>query len=219
MAKFDLYAVLMGDLVRSESNAAIGELHHHFNDAVDRQNDERAPVVASPLTITLGDEFQGLLVSFLEAASAMRAMRLDLLAKGIECRFVVGAVSLRTPLNDKRAWNMMGPGLGAARAKLNDKRSPSLYRFSFPDDPQLERLLDAIGASLTAIERRWTDVQRADILAALDGVTVAEIAQHRNVSVHTVYKVQRSGELNLYMTQWHAVIEALAALDRKAGRG
>lgn len=206
----------MGDLVRSESSAAIDKLHSHFNNAVDRQNDERRAMLASPLTITLGDEFQGLMMSFLEAASAARAMRLELLGRGIECRFVIGAVSLRTPLNDTRAWNMMGPGLSAARAKLNDKRLSSLYRFSFPTDLPLERLLDAVGASLTAIERRWTETQRIDVLAALDGLSAADIAERRNVSVHTIYKVQRSGELDLYMMQWHAVHEALAEIDRKS---
>lgn len=214
MAKGAFYAALMGDLVRSESSAAIATLHDHFNTAVDRQNEARKSALASPLTITLGDEFQGLMTSFPEAAAAARAMRLELLGHGIECRFVIGAVALRTPLNEKRAWNMMGPGLSAARAKLNDKRSPSLYRFSFPDDVLLERLLDAIGASLTAIERRWTETQRGDVLAALDGLSAADIAARRNVSVHTVYKVQRSGELDLYLTQWHAVHEALATLDR-----
>ncbi|WP_010185073.1 SatD family protein [Sphingomonas sp. PAMC 26605] len=217
MANDHAYAALMGDLVRSESSEAIEALHDHFNNAVDRQNDERRPALASPLTITLGDEFQGLMISFLDAVCAARTMRLELLGHGIECRFVIGAVSLRTPLNDQRAWNMMGPGLGAARAKLNDKRSSSLYRFSFPTDPLLERLLDAIGASLTAIERRWTETQRSDVLAALEGLSATDIAAQRNVSVHTVYKVQRSGELDLYMTQWHAVREALAAMDRKSG--
>lgn len=217
MASDPSYAALMGDLVRSESSEAIDELHDHFNNAVDRQNDERRPALASPLTITLGDEFQGLMLSFREAAFAARAMRLELFGNGIECRFVIGAVSLRTPLNDKRAWNMMGPGLSAARAKLNDKRASSLYRFSFPNDPLLERLLDAIGAGVTAIERRWTETQRSDVLAALDGLSATDIAARRNVSVHTVYKVQRSGELDLYQTQWHAVHEALAAMDRKSG--
>lgn len=217
MENENFYAALMGDLVRSESSAAIDELHHRFNTAVDRQNDARGAALASPLTITLGDEFQGLVMSFLEAAVAARAMRLELLGQGIDCRFVIGAVSLRTPLNEKRAWNMMGPGLSAARDKLNDKRSSSLYRFSFPNDALLERLLDAIGASLTAIERRWTDTQRIDVTAALDGLSAAEIAEQRNVSVHTVYKVLRSGELDLYVTQWDAVREALATIDRRSG--
>ena len=47
---------------------------------------------------------------------------------------------------------MMGGGLGAARDKLNDKRSINAYRFSFPSEPILESLLSAVGDSLTTSE-------------------------------------------------------------------
>ncbi len=43
----------------------------------------------------------------------------------------------------------MGDGLAQARSKLNDKREPNVYRFSLYDDPSRQRLLDAVGLSLT----------------------------------------------------------------------
>lgn len=209
------YAVLMGDLVKSERSEAPSDLHVRFNQAIERQNHARRKLLASPLTITLGDEFQSLVTSFTVAAAIARDIRLELLNAGIDCRFALGAARLTTPLNTQRAWNMMGPGLSATRERLNEKKSNSLYRFVVPEDPVLETLLEASGATLTSIERKWSDVQRRDITALLEGEDVNAIAKRRNVSVHNIYKVRASGDYDLYVIQWHAVHEALAALDRK----
>lgn len=208
------HAILMGDLVQSGENADAAALHARFNAAIDRQNDLRGGDIESPLTITLGDEFQGLARSLVAAFNIAREIRLDLLAEGIECRFALGMAILKTPLNTERAWNMMGPGLAETRKRLNEKRANNLYRFVLPHQPVLENLLEASGASLTAIERGWTETQRRDIRAMLDGASPAEIAKRRNVSVHSIYKVRGSGDFDLYLIHWNAVREALAELDR-----
>lgn len=210
----------MGDLVRSERNGSPAELHRRFNAAVDRQNDVMADTLASPLTITLGDEFQGLTDSLVAAARIAREVRLELLDAGIDCRFAMGLVRLSTPLNRRRAWNMMGSGLAEVRERLDEKSSGNLYRFVVPDDALLETLLEASGTTLTVVERGWSNVQRRDIAALLHGEEVAQIARRRNVTVHTVYKVRASGNFDLYAVQWHAIHQALAALDtRYAMRG
>ncbi|TMV59141.1 hypothetical protein FGG78_35990, partial [Thioclava sp. BHET1] len=56
-------AVLMGDIVRSETSLAPDLLYARFNAAIDALNQDHAGSLASPLTITLGDEFQGLVCS------------------------------------------------------------------------------------------------------------------------------------------------------------
>ena len=119
------HAVLMGDLVGSERHADPRDLHARFNAAIDRQNKALAADMASPLTITLGDEFQGLFTSLVAAAQAAREIRFELLGKDIDCRFVIGSIDLRTPVNSRRAWNMMGPGFADARERLGEKRSAS----------------------------------------------------------------------------------------------
>lgn len=207
----------MGDIVSSENDPAIERLHEAFNAAVDRRNREQRDILASPLTITLGDEFQGLATSLPETAALVRAMRLELLEKTIDCRFAIGIARLGTPLNTERAWNMMGPGLGRTRERLNEKRADTLYRFVFPDFPAMESMLEALGAGLTAIERRWTGRQLSDILASLSGESAAAIARRRNVSAHTVYKVRASGEFDLYAGHWRAIGEALAFLGEEYG--
>ncbi len=210
-----ILAVLMGDLVGSEGHADAQGLHAVFNAAIDRQNEARAADLASPLTITLGDEFQGLFNSLVAATQAAREIRFTLMREDIDCRFVIGSVDMKTPINQDRAWNMMGPGFASARERLGQKRAASRYRFSFPDQALLETMLDASGASLTAIERGWSQTQRDDIIHLLSGASVAEVAHMRNVGVHNVYKVRSAGNFDLYAIQWHAVHKALTELDQR----
>lgn len=203
----------MGDLVQSERSPSVEHLHERFNAAVDHHNLLCKDCLASPLTITLGDEFQGLALSLQSALQIAQALRFQLLADGIECRFAIGLVEPRTPVNPDRAWNMMGPGLARTRTKLNEKRAPSLYRFAVTDDPVLEAALEALGAGVTMIERRWTGQQREDITALIAGTSPADIARQRNVSVHTIYKVRASGDYDTYVMQWRAIKNILTHID------
>lgn len=207
----------MGDLVRSEAAAAPELLHQRFNRQIEIANRDNKAGVASPLTITLGDEFQGLVTTLTKAATMARDLRLGLLRDGIECRFVIGLVEIRTPVNPDRAWNMMGPGLSRARARLNEKSGTTNYRFSLPEHALVETLLDALGAGLTAIETGWTDRQRDDITAALDNPSAKDLAKQRGVSIHNIYKIRSSGRYDAYRLQWQAIIAALSAIDREKG--
>ena len=212
-------AVVMGDLVRSERAPAPERLHARFNAEVEACNAAHGAALASPLTITLGDEFQGLARSLGQAAPIVRGLRLALMRAGLDCRFVIGRVEIRTALNREKAWNMMGPGLGRAREKLNQKKAGIFYRFSVEGAPVSEIMLDALGAGLSAIERGWTGQQRDDIAALMAGASAAELARRRKVSVHSIYKVRSAGNYDAYAAQWQAIDAGLAALDAGKGPG
>jgi|SRR5688572_11512077 len=210
------HAVLMGDIVGSERASSVKAVHRAFNKAVANANEINADHVASPLTITLGDEFQGLLTGFTHAWDAAVALRLELLVAGIPCRFVVGAAKLETPVNTKEAWNMLGSGLSAARDKLNDKRTTSAYRFSLPDAPVEELLLDTIGDALTQIEDAWTPTQLeyySKIRAAKRGN--ADVARRLGVSARSLYKVLHAGRADVHRRQLQAIRSALTQLDER----
>lgn len=210
-------AVLMGDLVHSEAAPSTEALHARFNAAVGRANAAHAGQLVSPLTITLGDEFQGLARTLAASARIARGLRLDLRGSGIDCRFVIGLVEIQTPVNPDKAWNMMGPGLGRARDLLNEKKAGQFYRFSLEGHPVWEQMLDALGVGLSVIEEGWTDRQASDITALLGGDSPAELAEARGVSVHSIYKVRSSGQFDAYSAQWEAVEVALGAIDRLEG--
>lgn len=212
------YAVLMGDIVGSAAAHSVNALHVAFNRAIAWANKAYAADVASPLTITLGDEFQGLLANLASAFDVAQALRLKLAAEGVSCRFVIGLVRLETPLNRERAWNMMGPGLAEARAALNDKRATGAYRFSLPDEPLVQPLMNAVGESLTQVEQGWTETQRRYFTATRAGtLTNARIAKRLGVSERAMYKVLRAAHADFHDRQSGALRGALASLDNAHG--
>lgn len=212
------YAVLMGDIVGSESAPSAEELHDTFNQSIGRQNERYKDALASPLTITLGDEFQGLTSSLSKAWPIMRDLRLELLCRSVDCRFAIGSAQLKTPLNPNRAWNMMGPGFAQTRNRLDERRTHTRYNFVFPDaEGDYLLMLDGLGAGLTAIEKRWTKRQLQDIKDSLAGLSAVDIARMRNVTAHSVYKVRASGDFDAYVLQWSAIGAALKRLDERLG--
>lgn len=212
------YAILMGDIVGSEAAPSVPAVHRVFNKAVGWANQRHAPQILSPLTITLGDEFQGLVDGLENAWRVATDLRFKLMDEGVACRFVLGVASIRTRVNPERAWNMMGPGLAAARDKLNDKSSGNAHRFSFPDDPAIELLTDAVGDSLTQIEAGWTETQTDYLLRnRLSRQSPAKIAKGVGVSLGAVYKVLRAAQTDYYDRQSEALRQALALQDQRYG--
>ncbi|MDP3489662.1 MAG: SatD family protein [Phenylobacterium sp.] len=206
----------MGDLVSSEDAASVVGLHGVFNSAIDAANRRASSAMASPLTITLGDEFQGLSASLRAGLDVLRDVQAHLLAEGVACRFVLGVARLETPINSARAWNMMGPGLAASRERLADKRDPNAYRFHLPGQPAVEILMEAVGAGLSEIEQDWTARQREVVLASA-AESAAELAGRLNISLPTLYKIRRAGRFELYGRQWRALETMAAALDETYG--
>jgi len=206
----------MGDLIGSEKAPSANAVHRVFNKAIDKANRTHAAKVASPLTITLGDEFQGLLHDLGDAWDIAIELRLRLLGAQVPCRFVIGTTELETPLNKKRAWNMMGRGLSTARAKLNDKRTDNAYRFSLPAEPIIESLLDAVGEALTRTELEWTPTQLQYYCKVRESKrTNAQTAEVLGVTTRSLYKVLRAARAEFHRRQSAALRNALGALDER----
>jgi hypothetical protein len=210
------HAVLMGDIVSSESTPSVLRLHEVFNAAIDAANRDARAKLVSPLTITLGDEFQGLCANLSDGMQVLRVLRARMLLEEVECRFVLGVISLETPINYERAWNMMGPGLAASRERLADKRDANAYRFELPGQRATETLMEAVGAAITDVERNWTARQREIVLASAHA-TPAELVQRLDLSLPTLYKIRRAGRFELYEREWRALAAAASALDSTYG--
>lgn len=204
-------SVLMGDIIGSEDMDR-ARLHAVFNEEIGQANKTFRPDLVSPLTITLGDEFQGLVRTSAQAFQIANSLRLDLLMRGVPCRFVIGQADIETPLNPKEAWNMLGTGLSEARERLNDKKEANAYRFSLltarerPEASALQGLLDALGAALTDMEAGWSGVQLSTIALWLRYEGNADrIAKLRKVSKRSVYYA-------LEAAAWEAYIKRRDAL-------
>lgn len=212
-------SVVMCDLIKSREAANATELSEKFNKVVAKINFEKKKEVVSPLTITLGDEFQGITKSLKTSFLIGNAVKLNLLLKGIKSRMVIGQVYLDTKINTKEAWNMMGTGLPEARSLLNNKSDLNEYKFSMfsktSSDRLIAKLLNSIGLSLSSTEAQWTEKQLLYIseLTFDSEITVKDLAKKMKVSVSSIYAVLEAGDYNLYKQQIAIICETLNYLE------
>lgn len=217
--KKNISVVIMGDIVKSRQATDLSKLHRIFNRVIDDVNSTQKRNLRSPLTITLGDEFQGITTSLLVGLKIAMSVRRELLSQDVESRLLLGFVQIQTQVNKKKAWNMMGPGLSEARQMLNDKNDFNCYRFSFPSlNREVPLLLNGVGRSLTNIETHWTPTQRKYVRRTIESEkTMINIAKDLNISKNTLFKVLRSGQFQFYIQQQHTIEEALSLLDQEQG--
>ena len=109
----------MADIIKSTDNQSI-ETQNNFKSLVNILNVKFKKKLLSPLTITLGDEFQGianrlknsiLIIIYLEELLIHNQSNLAL-------RYVINHGKIDTPINHEIAHGMLGSGLSNARKTL-----------------------------------------------------------------------------------------------------
>lgn len=113
--------VLMADIIGSSEFSNLSKLAKTFADLVKKCNNVNEEELISPLTITLGDEFQGIarsecsvykIITWLEENKWKANEELPL-------RYAVELGEIETEINTEIAHGMMGPALTKARERLN----------------------------------------------------------------------------------------------------
>ncbi|WP_162416054.1 SatD family protein [Cyclobacterium roseum] len=112
--------VLMADIINSSGFSNLSKLAKTFAELVEKCNIVNQEELISPLTITLGDEFQGIvrrecsifkIITWLEE----NKWKAD---EEISLRYSVELGEIETEINTKIAHGMMGPALTEARESL-----------------------------------------------------------------------------------------------------
>ena len=119
-----------GDVIGSSAFEGAA-LSAHLSALVGRANKHFKAELKSPLTVTLGDEFQGIcqtlgagveVILWLEHALRSDPLRNETGALGYQMRFVLHEGRVESPVNTRNAHGMLGPGLTQARALLSEHR-------------------------------------------------------------------------------------------------
>lgn len=116
----DYYWIIMGDIIGSrKTNGQI--IAGIFEKLVTQLNEKFRNEILSPLTITLGDEFQGILQSQKTGIKIILEAEEWLLNENdkIEIRFALNYGQIETEINKKIAHGMLGQGLTETRELLN----------------------------------------------------------------------------------------------------
>jgi len=134
--------ILMSDIIESRLKTSV-PLMREFKKIVRCINDERAGSFLSPVTITLGDEFQAVVRSPKDGFQAIIAFEEMIIHKkaDFKMRYILHYGEIETPINREAAYGMLGSGLTEARKLLVEmKRSKRRFRFSLGDDINSEKM-------------------------------------------------------------------------------
>lgn len=184
--------VLIGDLVASRETSDRQAVQDRLRAALDECNADHT-AIASPYTITLGDEFQAVLDNGERAFKD--AVWIQAVVHPVLVRYSIALGELSTKVNPDQAIGMDGPAFHEARAGIEDLRqSNTLFRIQgLPAN-----LSDVVAPSLNLVSHEFSKWQsrRFHILAAIQRhEPIADIARCLSISEQAVYKNIGEGRL------------------------
>jgi len=112
--------ILMADIIMSSQKDST-KLMQDFKALVIEINKKYKKKIKSPLTITLGDEFQGVIEDLKSSLEIIIAIEEEVIHKKCEftLRFVLLEGIIDTKINSKVAYEMLGPGLTESRKRIS----------------------------------------------------------------------------------------------------
>ena len=198
----------MADIVGSSETAG-NKLMKDFKKVVNQVNQQQQDLLLSPLTITLGDEFQGIvkdlksgLESIMKIEEALIQLQLD-----FKLRYVLHYGSIETPINTEIAHGMLGRGLATAREKLEALKSEKDSRFFIETgSPKTDALLNNLLFLYQSVLDSWSPKDFGLISAFWEKKDYKKVAEHFGKVNSLMWKRERS----LKLKEYHTIKETLA---------
>ena len=131
--------ILMADIINSGKKEQ-KPLMEDFKNLIAEINQIYKADILSPLTITLGDEFQGVIKNLAASIQIILTLEENSIHNKLnfKLRYVLNQGEIETPVNEKIAYEMLGSGLTEARLKLNDSKYKK-FRFNIAIDDLLQQ--------------------------------------------------------------------------------
>jgi SatD family (SatD) len=194
---------LIGDMVRSRelSRGQRPKIQERFKEFTQYLNKRYAKDILSRFVITLGDEFQGLLLSATPIPDLM--WDIEHRFSDRDLRVGVGFGVLNTPIQ-KEAINVDGPALYNARTAIESSRSKRSLGGVFVGFGEMDQVLNGIARILSFHRSKFTQQQLRIAELMREGLTHMEAADQLKISRQAVSKQVKS-------MGWGAYSEAEAA--------
>lgn len=199
------YVVLIGDIVGSRALPERAQFQRRLRQALQGLNGRRRGL-ASPYTLTLGDEFQAVYRDPGPVFADLFALLGEIAP--VRARLAIGVGEIVTPLNATQAIGMDGPAFHRARAMLERlKQNDRLLGASGRD----EAAWVLPGASLAILSGQlagWRPNRLKLFARLLAGDPVAELAKRTGITPRAVNKNIRAADLDV----WRHILEEVARL-------
>lgn len=210
------YAVLIGDFIQSKQLENRGEVQRNLGALFDELNKERQELgLVSPLTITLGDEFQAVFSNVARLWECI--LRIEAAMEPVAIRFAIGSGSISTDIQHDTALGMDGPAFYTARLAMEQlKKSDARYRVGGLGSE--EEFINAALELIAHNRAKWRTPRVVTLANILQGKTVKEISQVTRSTEQAVYRNIRDGELDAIINIFAGITERMAnMLNRTEG--
>ncbi|MBY0496754.1 MAG: SatD family protein [Cyanobacteria bacterium] len=169
------FIALIGDMVHSRElqPAVRASAQTQFSRLINELNRTFKQDIASKFAVTIGDEFQGLLLTAEVIPELIWTVEKRYQAR--EIRFGIGFGILHTKLQ-AAALNIDGPVLHAARAAITAARQEKLLGGVFSGFGVHDEILTGFAQSLHHMRTNWTDRQKEVVDLLRRGFTQGEAA-------------------------------------------
>jgi hypothetical protein len=200
IAKMD-YPILMADIIKSHRKDQ-KKLIHQFNELVATINASKQEHLISPLTITLGDEFQGVMNSMVNGIRTIFELEETILIKGydLKLRYVLLFGKIDTEINRSIAYGMLGEGLTQARKNLITLKKKDT-RFTIclnPDEKNQEDQLNKAFLIYQNTVDAWKEKDQAIVKEFLHHDDYKIVAQHVNIDPSNAWRRKKSLAIQTY---------------------
>lgn len=204
----DDYIIFMADVIDSASKDNVSTANE-LKQLVEALNSEYAASILSPLTITLGDEFQGVIKDVESAVDLLLFSEQWLLMNKatIDLRYVVFEGVIETPINTETSYGMLGSGLTEARKLLSRKTKDRKIAEFVLNDERKSRLLNKVTKAMLGFRDLPARYKNSEILGDLlfSELSDKEVAEKNGKSPSEIWKYRK----NWYVESWTSAIDIL----------
>jgi len=199
--------ILMADIIHSSSQPG-AQLMDALKEVVHVTNKQFSSKLKSPLTITLGDEFQGVADSLKSLIEIVFNIDKLLLSADFKLRYSINYGQIDTKINTKIAYEMLGEGLTTARNNLSTLKSTSdnlmINGYKMPLNKRLKEAFQLY----YYFYNEWSDVERPVVLDFLNGNDYKKVAEHFNKDISSMWRKEKS----LCIKEYHIAKSLITSL-------
>ncbi|CAM3757095.1 SatD family protein [Erysipelothrix urinaevulpis] len=166
-----MYIALIGDIINSKDYKNRNKIQDLLRKKINSLNDKYKKDLKSPITITLGDEFQCLIKTVEVCFLIIDELSLYMSLNDVELRFGIGIGTISTDIDENISIGADGPAYWNARFaievihKEHDHRNTSTY-LKIDDKPQ-EQFLNSVIRLQDLIRNNWTYSQKEFVYKAI----------------------------------------------------
>jgi len=193
--------ILMADIIKSRKKSA-DFLMRDFKEISNEINRRFAHAFYSPITITLGDEFQSIVRSLKNGVEVIIAFEESFIKyqKNFKLRYVLNFGEIETPINRLRAYEMLGEGLAEGRDLLEEQKYTN-KRFHFKvEDNAISEKMNLIFYLYQSVVDGWKLRDFELVSAFLKYKDYKVVAQHFKKDISLMWRREKSLKISEYLT-------------------